>query len=288
MSSKEGKLFKEKYKGAGYTTYDEKNIQAFCEYIKNEDSLDKPGSHRRRSRGRSSSGGGPSSSSPTPCPENGVFPSENHNLSYIRFAKYANKYTDYTHKKYRKISRADNPEDKGEAENKNGGTHGQDIFLHSFLVGGQNVFVVIVDKELIEYKTGKTYYLYLSETEANNGDRKSRRLALNSGKEYTIYYWPPTCADDPANSNKCECQTPDQPGCLSGKPEDPDWNRDALSSIQGLPSNISHTFSTVTFQVFSAKINSESIGDYFQDQKQILHLASEKNGNCTYYQHEEP
>ena len=285
LSSKEGNLFKKKYEGEGYITYDEKNIQAFCEDIKTADHLksDTAGSHRRGSRRKSSSRGGSSSSSPSPCPENGVFPPENQKLSYIRFEEYTNKYTEYTHKKYRKISNANNPEDKGEAEDENGDTHRQDIFLHSFFVNGQNVFIVIVDKELIEYEQEIPYYLYLSEVEANNGDRKSRRLELNPGKEYTIYYWPPTCADDPANSDKCECQTPDQTGCLSGKPEDPNWNRDALSSIQGLPSNILHIFSTVTFQVFSAKVNSESIGDYFQDQKQTVHLTSEKNGNCAYY-----
>ena len=143
---------------------------------------------------------------------------------------------------------------------------------------------MIFDKELIEYETGKTYYLYLSEPVANNGERESRRLELSPGKDYTIYYWPPTCSDDPANTDKCECQNPQQPNCLPGKPEDPDWNRAAATpQVVETFSDISDIFAKVTFQVFSAEIASDSVEDYFQDQKQIIHLASEKNGNCEYY-----
>ena len=277
LSSKEGGLFKKKYEEAGYK-YDERDIQDFCKDRK------KGTTHSYRSSGRSSRRRS-SSRSPRPCPDNGVFPPEDRQVSYIRFEGSANRYTKYIHKKYRSQTAHDTG-DIGEAEDESGNAHSQDILLRSFIIN--NVFALFLDKELIEYETGETYYLYLSESEANNGERESRRLTLNPGKEYTNYYWPPVCDDNPANSEKCECQNPDQADCLPGKPEDPDWNRDAVSSIKGLPSDILDIFSTVTFQVFSSEIDSNSIDDYFQDQRQIVHVTSEKGGNCKYYQHEEP
>ena len=230
MFSEDGKLFKEKYEKRGYR-YDERSVQAFCEDIIEDVSLN-PG--KKSSRRRSSRRGSSRRRSSYPCPENGEFPSENLKLSYIRFEEEASKYTEYTHKKYRKRSDGSNPADKGGAEDENGDAHDQDIFLYSFFVSHNNILVVFLDKELIEYETGKTYYLYLSELVTNNGNRESRRLKLRSGVAYTVYYWPPACNDDPSNSEKCECQNPDQPNCLLGKPEDPDWNRDALLSVQGL------------------------------------------------------
>lgn len=199
----------------------------------------------------------------------------------------ANQYTKYTHKKYRNTS-GNNPEDAGEAEDKDGDARGQDILLNSFFVSHNNIFVVFLDRELIEYESRKTYYLYLSDVGAENGEGESRRMELKAAKEYTIYYWPPACSDDSANDDKCECQNPDEANCLSGKPEDPDWNRGALASIQGFSSTIVDVLTPVTFQVFSTEeIDSDSIGDYFQDEKQIVHIASEKSRKCKYYRHEE-
>ena len=108
LSSKEGELFKEKYKEKGYK-YDERDVQAFCEDIKNislkpDRKISSKGSSSRRS----------SSRSPRPCPESG-FPAENRKLSYIRFEEEeTNQYTEYIHKKYRNTT-GRNPEDTGEA-----------------------------------------------------------------------------------------------------------------------------------------------------------------------------
>ena len=291
LSSKEGELFKEEYEERGYK-YDERDVETFCRDVKDNSLLksDKTGSSTR-SRRRSYSGGSSRSPRSRPCPENGEFPSENRKLSYIRFGRSANQYTEYTHKKYRNIN-GNNPAEVGEAEDENGNTHGQDILLRSFFIvsNNKNILVVILDKELIRYETGKTYYLYLSGITTNNGERESRRLELNPGNDYTIYYWPPACDDHPDNSEKCRCQNPQQSGCLSGKPEDPNWNRDGVTpqTVEGLSSQVVAIFSTVTFQVFSAEIDSNDIDDYFQDRKQIAHITSEKNEYCTYYQNEEP
>lgn len=293
LSSEEGKLFKEKYEETGYR-YQEKDVEAFCEDIKDgslleSDETDSSRRPRRRSRRRSYSGGGSSSrSSPRPCPENGEFPSEGSKLSYIRFDDTGGKYTEYTHKKYRQSTTGRNPSEKGEAEDENGDAHGQDVLLHSFFISHNNILALFLDRELIEYESRKTYYLYLSEVGAENGEGESRRMELKPGKDYTIYYWSPACANDSANDEKCECQNPDEPNCLPGKPEDPDWNRGVVTSIQGLSSIIVDALTPVTVQVLATEeIPSESISDYFQDEKQIVHIASEKSGDCEYYQHEE-